>query len=461
MEEEVTSLQQRTRRTLKARLYEELAPAQVAALIERDPELARKDLTDRLRRTLNAHAEYALISSGREELIAEVLAELMGLGPLDTLLRDSTVTEIMVNGSQKVFFEREGKLYRARLRFDNDEQVRNVIERIIAPLGRRIDEQNPLVNGRLPAGHRVNAVIPPLALDGPLLTIRKFRDRIYTLEELADRGSLPGFLIPLLQWAVLSRQNIAVSGGTGSGKTTFLNALSLIIPAGERIITIEDSAELRFSHHPHVVRLEARPANLEGAGAITIRDLVINSLRMRPDRIIVGEVRGDEALEMLQAMTTGHDGSLTTLHANTPQEVISRLVTMVSYGARLPLAAIQAQIAAGLDLIVHLARLSGGRRQVVEVSEVVGAGGQEVKLRRLAHFKQEGVAIDGSPQGRWIIDERPTFFQQAQARGIASAQALDAWSERSGGKRSGSAQAPGEQTPDGQLQDERREGEYS
>jgi len=425
---DVSSLQ-RLRRTLKAQLYEELAPSQVAALIERDGDLARKELADRLRRAINARAEYGMAGANREELIDEILAELMGLGPLDSLLRDPTVTEIMVNGSERVFFEREGKLYRAQVRFDNDEQVRAVIERIIAPLGRRIDEQNPLVNGRLPAGHRVHAVIPPLVLDGPTLTIRKFRERIYTLEELTEDGSLPSFLIPLLQWAVLSRCNIAVSGGTSSGKTTFLNALSLVVPSGERIITIEDNAELSFSHHPHVVRLEARPANLEGAGAITIRDLVINSLRMRPDRIIVGEVRGDEALEMLQAMTTGHDGSLTTLHANTPREVISRLVTMVNYGSQLPLAAVQAQIAAALDLIVHLGRLAGGRRQVLEVCEVGSFEGGEVCLRRLVHFQQTGVATDGRPRGSWVVDAQPQFFEQVLARGIADEAALNTWND--------------------------------
>jgi len=426
----MTSTVQRVRRAVKAQLYADLAPAQVAALIGQDADLARKELTDRLRRAINARVEYALGAEERETLIGEVLAELMGLGPLDGLLRDPSVTEVMVNGPERVFFEREGRLYRAQIRFDNDEQVRAVIERIIAPLGRRIDEQNPLVNGRLPAGHRVNAVIPPLALDGPLLTIRKFRERIYTLEELADEGSMPHTLITLLQWAVLSRRNIAVSGGTGSGKTTFLNALSLVITSGERIITIEDSAELSFSHHPHVVRLEARPANLEGVGAITIRDLVINSLRMRPDRIIVGEVRGDEALEMLQAMTTGHDGSLTTLHANTPREVISRLVTMVNYGAALPLAAVQTQIAAALDLVIHLGRLAGGRRQVLEVCEVGGFDGTEVALRRILHYQQEGVAPDGRPLGQWVLDAVPQFFEQVVVQGIASAQALDEWAQQ-------------------------------
>lgn len=453
---------QRLRRALKVQLYEELAPAKVAEMIEHDGDLARKELSDRLRRAINARTGQGAGFAEREDLIDEVLAELMGLGPLDAMLRDATITEIMVNAPDRVFFEREGKLYRAQTRFDNDEQVRSVIERIIAPLGRRIDEQNPLVNGRLPEGHRVHAVIPPLALDGSVLTIRKFRDRIYTLEELAETGSLPPFLIPLLQWAVLARRNIAVSGGTGSGKTTFLNALSLVIPPGERIITIEDSAELSFSHHPHVVRLEARPANLEGTGAITIRDLVINSLRMRPDRIIVGEVRGDEALEMLQAMTTGHDGSLTTLHANTPREVLSRLVTMVNYGARLPLAAVRTQIAAALDLIVHLGRLSGGRRQVLEVCEVegadagagagvcegaeAGASGGEVILRRVAHFRQTGVAADGRPQGDWILDATPRFFEQVRVRGLASEEALSDWAKTSG---CGEAESGGRGAPEG------------
>jgi pilus assembly protein CpaF len=351
----------------------------------------------------------------------------MGLGPLDGLLRDPSITEIMVNGADRVFFEREGRLYRAHLRFDDDEQVRAVIERIISPLGRRIDEQDPMVNGRLPAGHRINAVIPPLSLDGPLLTIRKFRDHVYTLEELADAGSLPSILITLLQWAVLARCNIAVSGGTGSGKTTFLNALSLTIPSGERIITIEDSAELSFSHHPHVVRLEARPANLEGAGAITIRDLVINSLRMRPDRIIVGEVRGDEALEMLQAMTTGHDGSLTTLHANTPREVISRLITMVGYATPLPLAAVQSQIASAFDLIIHLGRVSGGRRQVLEICEVTGLEGGEVALQRIVRFKQTGVTSEGRPEGSWTFDAAPRFLERVISHGIAQKNVVKGW----------------------------------
>ncbi|MCL2323964.1 MAG: CpaF family protein [Actinomycetia bacterium] len=421
------SVAQRLRQNVKGLLYEELPPTQVAKLIEQDGELARKELSDRLRSAVNAQDRYGLDADEREAIIDEALAELMGLGPLDGLLRDRSVTEIMVNGADRVFFEREGKLYRAQIRFDDDEQVRAVIERIIAPLGRRIDEQNPLVNGRLSTGHRVNAVIPPLSLDGPLLTIRKFRDRVYTLEELVAEGSLPPFLIALLQWAVLARCNIAVSGGTGSGKTTFLNALSLVIPSGERIITIEDSAELSFSHHPHVVRLEARPANLEGAGAITIRDLVINSLRMRPDRIIVGEVRGDEALEMLQAMTTGHDGSLTTLHANTPREVISRLVTMVGYATPLPLAAVQTQIASAIDLIIHLGRVSGGRRQVLELCEVAGLQGSEVSLRRIIRFEQAGVSADGRPQGSWIFEETPRFLERVISRGVAPKRAVKDW----------------------------------
>jgi pilus assembly protein CpaF len=334
-------------------------------------------------------------------------------------------------------------LYHAQASFASDEQIRTVIDRIISPLGRRIDEQNPLVNGRLPEGHRVNAIIPPLALEGPSLTIRKFRDKVFSLQELCEHAALPPVLVTFLQWAVLARQNIAVTGGTGSGKTTFLNALSLVIPPSERLVTIEDSAELKFSFHPNLVRLEARPANLEGRGAVTIRDLVINSLRMRPDRIVVGEVRGDEALEMLQAMNTGHDGSLTTLHANSPREVIARLVTMVGYGSQLPAEQIERQIASALDLIVHLARLSGGRRQVVEIAELhepeddvpaIGAGSNRenrgrtgLQPIRIAHFEQEGVGDDGLPRGRWVLDRLPAFFELLVSRGIASVHDVEQW----------------------------------
>jgi pilus assembly protein CpaF len=307
--------------------------------------------------------------SQRAALVQEVLNLVVGLGPLEKLLADPSVTEIMVNGHDGVFFEREGRLYASEVVFDDEQQLRMVIDRIVGPLGRRVDEQSPLVSARLEQGHRVNVVIPPLSLDGPILTIRKFRDEIFTLGELVARGSMEDRIAPLLRWAVFGRKNIAVSGGTGSGKTTLLNALSVEIPPNERIITIEDAAELRFSTHPHVVRLEARMKNIEGTGEISIRDLVVNALRMRPDRIVVGECRGAEALDMLQAMNTGHDGSLTTLHANSPTDVISRLVMMARYGMDLPVEVIEEQIGAALDLIVQIDRFADGVRRITQLCD--------------------------------------------------------------------------------------------
>ncbi len=303
----------------------------------------------------------------RTALVQEVLNMVVGLGPLEELLNDPSVTEIMVNGHQKVFFERNGCLNESGIVFDDDQQLRMVIDRIVGPLGRRVDEQSPLVSARLKQGHRVNVIIPPLALNGPVLTIRKFRDEIFTLDELVSIGSLDSDIAKLLKWSVLGRKNIAVSGGTGGGKTTLLNALSAEIPESERIITVEDAAELRFSTHPHVVSLESRPKNIEGSGEVTIRDLVVNALRMRPDRIVVGECRGAEALDMLQAMNTGHDGSLTTLHANSPGDVISRLVMMSRYGMELPVAVIEEQIGSALDLVVQIDRFADGIRRVTQL----------------------------------------------------------------------------------------------
>ena len=274
----------------------------------------------------------------------------------------------MVNGSKSLYYERNGRLYQSCDCYEDDGQVFNLIDKIVGPLGRRVDESSPMVNARLPRGHRVNAIIPPLALDGPVVTIRKFRAHAFSLDEMRSLGSFDHEVDCLLRWAVWRRCNIAVSGGTGSGKTTLLNALSALIPPNERIVTIEDSAELRFDEHPHVVRLEARQKNAEGIGEVSIRDLVINSLRMRPDRIVVGECRGAEALDMLQAMSTGHDGSLTTLHANSPTEAVSRLTTMVRYGAELPIEAIESQIANAIDLVIQITRYPNGDRGICELA---------------------------------------------------------------------------------------------
>jgi pilus assembly protein CpaF len=352
---------------LQDALYQRLSSERIAQLLAKDRAHAEREVSAVLEQ-LTLDVRYrGKDAQQRRRLIQEVLHLVVGLGPLEKLLGDPAVTEIMVNGPGHVFFERLGRLHASDVVFDDEQQLRMVIDRIVGPLGRRVDEQCPLVSARLEQGHRVNVVIPPLSLDGPILTIRKFRDEVFTLEELVERGSMEARMAQLLRWSVRGRRNIAVSGGTGSGKTTLLNALSVEVPSQERIITIEDAAELRFSTHPHVVRLEARMKNIEGSGEISIRDLVVNALRMRPDRIVVGECRGAEALDMLQAMNTGHDGSLTTLHANSPADVVSRLVMMVRYGMDLPVEVIEEQIGAALDLIVQVDRSASGSRRITQL----------------------------------------------------------------------------------------------
>ena len=325
-----------------------------------------------------------------------LLDELVGYGPLSPILREPTISEIMVNGPDRIFVESKGRLYETGVRFFNERHLIQIIQRIVEPLGRHVDDASPMVDARLPDGSRVNAIIPPLALDGASLTIRKFSDKKLTTDDLIGFGSMTQEMALFLQEAVRSRQNILVSGGTGSGKTTLLNVLSQFIPAGERVVTVEDSAELKLSHR-NIVRLEARPPNIEGKGRIAIRDLVINCLRMRPDRIIVGECRGAEALDMLQAMNTGHDGSLTTAHANNPRDALSRLENMVMMaGFELPSSAIREQIASAIDLIVQQTRLPDGSRKVVQISEVTGRESNVILLQDIFTFEQEG--FDG--QGR-------------------------------------------------------------
>ncbi|MDR1422127.1 MAG: CpaF family protein, partial [Coriobacteriales bacterium] len=361
------SLREEQRACLRDRLYLRLPSQRIAALLTEDRERAYREVSAVLEQ-ITQGSDYVELSHGRRaELISEVLNITLGFGPLEGLLADPSVTEIMVNGHSAIFFEREGRLFPSSVAFTDEQQLRMVIDRVIGPLGRRVDEQSPLVSARLPQGHRVNVVIPPLSVDGPVLTIRKFSDEPYTLDELVRRGSMSAEVAQLLRWAVVSRRSIAVSGGTGAGKTTLLNALSAEIPRDERIITIEDAAELRFVTHPHVVRLEARMRNAEGTGEVTIRDLVVNALRMRPDRIVVGECRGAEALDMLQAMNTGHDGSMTTLHANSPADVIGRLVMMARYGMDLPVEVIEEQIATAFDLLVQIDRGADGLRRVTSV----------------------------------------------------------------------------------------------
>ena len=426
---------------LKVELYAILAPEHIASLLKSDEEMARKEIEEVLRRLATSGPARVILRAERERVVALAASEVLGLGVIDSLLADPSVTEIMVNGPDKIFFEREGKTLLSPDSYASEGQLRMTIDRIVSPLGRRIDEQNPMVNGRLAAGHRVNAVIPPISLSGPLLTVRKFSEEILSLEDLVKGESVNHLLATLLSWAVLSAQNIAVSGGTGSGKTTLLNALSLEIPSDERIITIEDSAELKFSAHPHVLRLEARPPNLEGKGEVSLRDLVINSLRMRPDRIVVGEVRGAEALEMLQAMNTGHDGSLTTLHANEPREVITRLITMVGYGANQSQGQVEAQISAALDLIVHVQRCSDGIRRIVELVELcpfakdatqanrslVENNGRESQLRSIYRFEQTGTAADGKVEGKHLFFAEPRFMDSLVTRNLASDAELSEW----------------------------------
>jgi pilus assembly protein CpaF len=355
---------------MREALFDQISSDTIARLLRSDIIKAEREVKGALRLIAKRSCFESLSPRQNERLQREVLDLVVGYGPLEPLLEDSEVTEIMVNGPRSVFFEKQGQISPANIVFSDVRQVELIIDRILGPLGRHVDEQSPLVSARLPQGYRVNVVIAPIALDGPVLTIRKFRDEITSLEELFDRGALDRSLVELLEWLVKIRFNIAVTGATGSGKTTFLNALSTCIPCGERVVTIEDAAELSFKSHAHVVRLEARGKSTEGTGEITIRDLVINALRMRPDRIIVGECRGAEALDMLQAMNTGHDGSLTTLHANSPHDAITRLEMMVRYGADLPIEMIERQIASALDLIIHLERDVHGERRVAEVDYV-------------------------------------------------------------------------------------------
>ena len=349
----------------------------------------------------------------------DVFNEAMRLGPLEELLADDSVSEIMVNGPQKVFIERKGKLQLSDCQFTDDQSVLAVIERIIAPLGRRCDESQPYVDARLADGSRVNAIIAPLALSGPTITIRKFSKKALTPQDFIRFGTWTHNAAEFMKLCVLLRKNVIVAGGTGSGKTTLLNLLSGYIPPTERIVTVEDAAELRLQQ-PHVVRLEARPPNIEGKGAVTIRDLVKNCLRMRPDRIIVGECRGGESLDMLQAMNTGHDGSLTTVHANSPRDVISRLETMVLMsGMELPSRAIREQIASAVDVIIHESRLSDGSRKVVAITEVTGLEGNQIVMQDIFAFKQSGVSEDGKIIGTFApTGAIPTWYDQLAGRGI-------------------------------------------
>ena len=381
--------------------------------------------TDEVRRTIEemynnilAEEKIPLSRSERQRLFELIVAEILGLGPLEPFLADPTITEVMVNGAKNIYIEREGKVLRTNAVFESDEHLMRIIERIVAPLGRRIDESSPYVDARLPDGSRVNAVIPPISLIGPVLTIRKFFKIPLTVERLIELGTVTPQAMELLKAAVVAKLNIVISGGTGSGKTTFLNILSGYIPNDERILTIENAAELQLRQE-HVVTLESRPPNIEGRGEITIRDLVINSLRMRPDRIVVGECRGPEAFDMLQAMNTGHEGSLTTIHANNPREALARMENMILMaGMDLPHRAIREQIAAALDAIIQLERMRDGTRKIVAITEVQGMEGDVITMAEIFKFEQVGYE-DGRIIGALHpTGLRPKFMEKIEASGI-------------------------------------------
>lgn len=360
-----------------------------------------------------------MTNSQKKKIKEELLDEIIGFGPITALISDNNVTEIMVNGPDHVYIEKDGKLILTDAKFKDNNHVLHVIKKIVSPIGRRIDESSPMVDARLPNGSRVNAIIPPLAIDGPSITIRKFAEDPFKAEDLVNFGALNHKMAELLRCCVEGRLNLVVSGGTGSGKTTTLNVLSSFIPNDERIVTIEDAAELQLSQE-HVVRLETRPANVEGKGEISIRDLVKNSLRMRPDRIIVGEVRSGEALDMLQAMNTGHDGSLTTGHANSPRDMLSRIETMVLMsGMNLPIKAIRDQVASAIDIIVQQSRLMDGSRKITHITEVQGMEGDVIILQDIFKYEQKGLDNRGKVKGEFLSTGiMPKFVQKLKEKGI-------------------------------------------
>ncbi len=404
---------------LKTQLHQELIAGMNLSLIDTlQPEEARREVR-RVADALCQRSSSLLNRGERERLVNEVLDETFGLGPLEPLLKDPTITDILINGPNTVYVERGGQLERANVAFTDERHLVYTVQRIVGQIGRRVDETSPMVDGRLPDGSRINAVIPPLALDGALVSIRRFGNRPIQARDLVANKSLPLEMVDFLGACVRARLNVLVSGGTGSGKTTLLNALSAFIPATQRVITIEDAAELRLQQ-PHVGRMETRPANAEGVGEVTTRDLVRNALRMRPDRIIIGECRGPEALDMLQAMNTGHEGSMTTIHANDTRDALARLEIMVSMcGFDLPMWAIRRQIASAVHVVVQVSRLMGGARKVVKVSEVIGTEGENVAMHDIFVFKQTGVDEKERAQGYFqSTGIRPHYFDRLVSLGI-------------------------------------------
>ncbi|HWQ33861.1 MAG TPA: CpaF family protein [Blastocatellia bacterium] len=435
--EQITALQRHATvnsnefQELKARVHSKVIRKMDLAKLEKiqDQAVLQKEVRNFIERILTE--ENAPLSAlDRERLQVEVLYELRGLGPLEPLLQDKTISDILVNGYRNVYVERRGRLERADVMFRDDEHLKQIIERIVSRVGRRIDESSPMVDARLSDGSRVNAIIPPLALDGPVLSIRRFGVDTLQISDLIKFNTLTPQLAEILQACVRARLNVLISGGTGAGKTTMLNALSAAIPEEERLVTIEDSAELRLQQE-HVVRLETRAPNIEGRGEITQRQLLRNALRMRPDRIIVGEVRGDEALDMLQAMNTGHDGGMTTIHANSPRDALSRLETMISMaGLRLSDKAMRQQITSAINLVIQVSRLSDGSRKITSVSEITGMEGEVISMQDIYVFQRTGVGENGAVLGRFrATGIRPRFSERLQLYGhhLSSELFADNW----------------------------------
>ena len=401
--------------TLHQRLIEELDPAKLEGL---ESGRAREAVVAAAR-TLISQEMPGIVGGVRDELIESVVDEVLGLGPIEQLINEAAVSEVMVNAPDQVFYEKEGRLYLSSVRFRDNEHIMRIIERIVAPLGRRVDESSPMVDARLQDGSRVNVILPPIAPKSPTITIRKFQADKMTIEDLIEAGSLTQEIAEFLRACVRVRLNIIISGGTGTGKTTMLNALSSFIPDTERIITIEDPTELRLQQG-HVVSLEARPASLEGKGEVTQRDLVRNALRMRPDRILVGEVRGPEAFDMLQAMNTGHEGSLGTVHANSPRDALARIENMILMaGLDLPIRAIREQIASAVHVVIQIARMPDGTRRITAVAEITGMEGDIVTMQDLFRYQQTGVDSDGGVIGSFqSTGLRPTFSEKFEIAGI-------------------------------------------
>ena len=411
----LTSAEKESMDAMYQRLLKVMDLPQLARLQTRDARREVRDVCDRLMRDQPPPLSIA----SRKRVVQRIEDEVLGLGPIEPLLADHTVSDILVNGPTRVYVERRGRLELTDLRFSSDAHLMNVIDRIVSAVGRRIDESSPMVDARLKDGSRVNVIIPPLALDGPVLSIRRFAVELLTIQDLIRLNTLTAEIAEVLRAIVRARLNVLISGGTGSGKTTLLNLLSGFIPETERIVTIEDSAELQL-HQPHVVRLETRPSNIEGRGAITQRDLVRNSLRMRPDRIIIGEVRGAESLDMLQAMNTGHDGSLTTVHANSPRDALSRIENMVSMsGVTFPIPALRAQIGSALDILIHIERQEDGMRRLVSLQEVDGLEGDIITTAEIFAFKRRGVGAEGRVLGSLeATGVMPAFMARLHERGI-------------------------------------------